>query len=337
MTEVIIFFLTTLILTIFCKKFNLIPNFSGDNHQFFLKQNKVPLIGGVLFLILSIYFFYAKNIILCYSIFFIFTIGFFSDTRIINSPKIRIFLQVLVISITVYMLDIQISSTRINLLDKIIDIKFNGFIFCIFCLMILINGSNFIDGLNGLLLGYLLIILFILLKLDLLDLLQFNKDLKIFLFSSLLIMLIFNFLNFFYLGDSGSYSIGLVLGYLLITIYNLSNSISPFFIILLLWYPCFENLFSILRKNKLKNSPIVADDKHLHQLLYFYIQKKFFKNNLLSNNFSSILVNCYNFILIFTASKNISSTNFQVFLLVVNIFVYLICYKYLFSFRFIKK
>ena len=35
----------------------------------------------------------------------------------------------------------------------------------------------------------------------------------------------------------------------------------------------------------------ISDDKHLHQLLYFYIQKKFFKNNLLSNNFSSILVN----------------------------------------------
>ena len=28
---------------------------------------------------------------------------------------------------------------------------------------------------------------------------------------------------------------------------NLSNLISPFFIVLLLWYPCFENLFSILK------------------------------------------------------------------------------------------
>ena len=337
MTEIIIFFLTTLIFTIFSKKFNLIPNFSGEDHQFFLKENKVPLIGGVLFLILSIYFFYEKNILFCFSIFFIFSIGFFSDTRIINSPKIRIFLQTLIVFLTVYILDIQISSTRISLLDKVINIKLFGIIFCIFCFMILINGSNFIDGLNGLLLGYLLIILFILSKLNLLDLLQFDDDLKIFLFVSLLIMLIFNLLNFFYLGDGGSYSIGLVLGYLLITIYNLSNLISPFFIILLLWYPCFENLFSILRKNKLKNSPIMADNKHLHQLLYFYLQKKFFKNNLLANNLSSILINFYNFILIFTASKNIYSTNFQVFLIVLNIFVYLVCYKYLFSFRFIKK
>lgn len=337
MTEIVIFFLITLIFTIFSKKFNLIPNFSGEDHQFFLKENKVPLIGGVLFSILSIYFFYEKNIIFCCSIFLIFSIGFFSDTRIINSPKIRIFLQTSIVSLTVYMLDIEISSTRINLLDKIIEIRLYGIVFCIFCFMILINGSNFIDGLNGLLLGYLLIILFILTKLNLLDLLQYEDNLKTFLFASLIIMLIFNFFNFFYLGDGGSYSIGLVLGYLLITIYNLSNLISPFFVILLLWYPCFENLFSILRKNKFKNSPIVADDKHLHQLLYFYIQKKFFTNNLFANNLSSILINFYNFILIFTASKNIYSTNFQVFLIVVNIFVYLICYKYLFSFRFIKK
>jgi len=337
MTEIIIFFLISSIFTIFSKKFNLIPNFSGEDHQFFLKENKVPLIGGILFLILSIYFFYEKNIIFCCSVSFIFFIGFFSDTRIINSPKIRIFLQTLIVFLTVYILDIKISSTRINFLDKIIEIRLYGIIFCTFCFMILINGSNFIDGLNGLLLGYLLIILFILSKLNLLDLLQYEDDLKTFLFASLFIMLIFNFLNFFYLGDGGSYSIGLVLGYLLITIYNLSNLISPFFIILLLWYPCFENLFSILRKNKFKNSPIVADDKHLHQLLYFYIQKKISKNNLLANNLSSILINFYNFILIFTASKNIYSTNFQVFLIVLNIFVYLVCYKYLFSFRFIKK
>ena len=38
MTEVIIFFLTALTLTIFFKKFNLIPNFSGEDHQFFLKD-----------------------------------------------------------------------------------------------------------------------------------------------------------------------------------------------------------------------------------------------------------------------------------------------------------
>lgn len=336
MIEIIIFFLITLLVSIVSKKFNLIPNFTGENHQYFLKEKNIPLIGGIIFSFLSIYFFYEKNLIFCYSIFFIFLIGFFSDSRVINSPIIRFLLQTLVVSITVYILDIKVLSTRIDLIDEIIHIKFYGIIFSIFCLMILINGSNFIDGLNGLLLGYLLIVICIILKLSLFDLLQVEEHLKIFLISALLIMLIFNYNNIFYLGDGGSYSIGLFLGYLTITIYNSSIDISPFFIILLLWYPCFENLFSILRKSRFKNSPISADDKHLHQLLYFYIKKKFLKKNLLSNNFSSILINFYNLIIFLTASINIYNTKFQISLILINIFIYLVAYKYLFLFRFRK-
>ena len=144
-------------------------------------------------------------------------------------------------------------------------------------------------------------------------------------------------MNFFYLGDGGSYSIGLVLGFLLISIYNLSGNISPFFIILLLWYPCFENLFSILRKNKFKNSPIIADNKHLHQLLFFFIKEKFIKKNLFSNNISSILINSYNLIIMLVSSINIYSSNFQTFLIVTNVLIYFIVYKYLFIYRFEKK
>ena len=341
MTEILIFFFLVLILTIISKRFKLFPNFVGEKHQLFLNEKKVPLVGGILFLVSSIYFFYEKSLIFCFIIFFIFSIGFLSDTRVINSPKIRIFFQTLIVYAAVYFLDIQISSTRISILDKIIEIRIFGIIFCIFCLMILINGSNFIDGLNGLLLGYFLIILFVLTKLDLINLLLFEKDLLTFLFFSLFILLSFNFLNFFYLGDGGSYSIGLVLGFLLISIYNISNSvsdtISPFFIVLLLWYPCFENLFSIIRKNKLKNSPIIADDKHLHQLLFFYIKKKFLKKNLFSNNCSSILINFYNFIIMLIASTDIYSSNFQAFLITANVVIYTLCYRYLFIYRFKKK
>ena len=268
---------------------------------------------------------------------FIFLIGFLSDSEILSSPKIRIFFQTIIILIAVYFLDIQITSTRIEFLDKIIEIRFFGIIFCIFCLMILINGSNFIDGLNGLLLGYCLIVLFILTKLNLLNLLLFDEQLLLLLFSSLIIMIIFNFLNLFFLGDGGSYSIGFFLGFILISIYNIAENISPFFIILLLWYPCFENLFSILRKNKLKNSPIIADNKHLHQLIFFYVKKKFIKENLLSNNVSSILINLYNLCIMLIGSLNVYSSNFQIFLIFINVLIYFVCYRYLFIFRFKKK
>ena len=90
----------------------------------------------------------------------------------------------------------------------------------------------------------------------------------------LIILLILNIFNKIYLGDSGSYLIGFLFSYYLISIYEQNQIISPFFIILLLWYPCFENLFSILRKQKFKKSAVEPDTKHFHQLLYFFFTKK---------------------------------------------------------------
>ena len=59
--------------------------------------------------------------------------------------------------------------------------------------------------------------------------------------------------NQFFLGDSGAYFLSFFIGFILIEIYNANLKISPYFIILLLWYPCFENLFSIIRKLLRKN------------------------------------------------------------------------------------
>ena len=45
------------------------------------------------------------------------------------------------------------------------------------------------------------------------------------------------------------------------------------FLLYSLWYPCFENLFSIIRKFNFKKSPISPDNKHLHQLLFIFLKK----------------------------------------------------------------
>ena len=62
-----------------------------------------------------------------------------------------------------------------------------------------------------------------------------------------------------FIGDSGSYVLGFIFGYLLIEVYITNQNLSPFYIILLVWYPCFETLFSIIRKFRLNRSPILPD------------------------------------------------------------------------------
>ncbi len=337
MINLLIFIIFVSLIIYLSKRNNFLPNFSGETHQQFLKESNIPLIGGFFIIIILFVVFFKSSNYFCYIALLIFLIGLFSDGKILSSPKTRILLQLIIIFLFVYLLKLEITPTRINFIDKIFENTLISFLFTTFCLMILINGSNFIDGLNGLLIGYFLIILTILFKFSLLNTIEINQSDIIFFISSIIFLLILNYFNFFYLGDSGAYTVGFIMGYLLITIYENANYISPYYVILLLWYPCFENLFSIIRKNKFKNSPINPDNKHLHQLLYFYLKKNFLLGNLIANNLGSIIINSFNTIIFIIASNNYSSTKFQLFLIIFCTTSYLLFYRFLFNFRFLRK
>ena len=86
-------------------------------------------------------------------------------------------------------------------------------------------------------------------------------------------ILILNFLGKITSGDGGAYLISFLWGVNLIHISTNNYHISPFFIVLLLWYPAFENLFSILRKKKKNISVSFADNYHLHHLVFKKLNK----------------------------------------------------------------
>ena len=121
---------------------------------------------------------------------------------------------------------------------------------------------------------------------------QLNLNLNDFyyLLLSLVVIYFFNILSKNYLGDSGSFLLSFVSGCYLITFCNnnlyLLKSVSPIFILLLLWYPAFENFFSILRRLINKAHPSNPDNYHLHQLLFIFIKLNF-KNKIKINNINS--------------------------------------------------
>ena len=88
-------------------------------------------------------------------------------------------------------------------------------------------------------------------------------------YFGIIIILALNYFGLLFLGDNGSYLIGIFLSYILISSFRSFNEISPYYIILI-WYPCFENLFSIIRKKKIGFSPIKADNNHLHQIIFLF-------------------------------------------------------------------
>ena len=289
---------------------------------------KIPLSGGIIFLV-SFFLFNFNLQIISFFLFLMLTIGILSDTNTIASPLKRIFLQIIVVvSFTVFT-KTNVEITNLDYLDIFLENYFFSIFFTSFCFLVLINGSNFVDGINSLLIGYYILVLGILIYIaNLINLnIQYNllTDLVIIFF----IMFLFNLFEKNFLGDSGSYCISFLVGYLCINFAIQNSQVSPFFIVLILWYPAWENLFSILRRIK-KNVTFIEPDKmHLHHVIFLFLKKKILLKQLYLNSLTGLLINIFNLLIFYVGSKFYNETNILVLLILFNILTYLAVYKLL--------
>ena len=329
MINILIFLILIISVNFLIKKYNIIPNFNGNNHQLLVSSNDVPLSGGFYLLIILILTFHT-NLNLIVFLIVIFSIGLAGDKNILISPLKRMILQIITVILFIYHFDLFIETTRVEFMDIILKNFYFKFIFSIFCILILINGSNFIDGLNGLLIGYFLIVIYFMYDMGILEHLNLDgKDYQ-FLFFGIIIILALNYLGLLFLGDNGSYLIGIFLSYILISSFRSFNGIiSPYYIILLIWYPCFENLFSIIRKKKIGFSPIKADNNHLHQIIFLFLKKKLNLKKKYLNPSSSILINTFNLLIIYSASSQPNYTIYQILHIIIAITIYIVVYLFL--------
>ena len=309
---------------------------TGDIHQKFASKSTVPLTGGVFIFLGYLNFLDDKIFSFILFTFIILILGIFSDLKLIKSARNKFLIQILLISFYIIFNDVQINDTRVIFLDNILQNDYINYLFVTFCILIIINGSNFIDGMNTICIGYYLLISLIISYLQLDEIITI-KDISIFyIFTLLLIVFLLNLVNQLYLGDSGSYLLGFSFSIFLISIYNWNQHISPFFIVLLLWYPSYENLFSIIRKNVLKRSPMYPDAKHLHQLIFFYIIKKLNRNVFLANILTAQIINFYNLIIFFIGLNFIHNSIIQILLILFSIGLYTLVYLKFFKFKYQK-
>ena len=325
--NIVLFFsilILILILNYLLIKKKLLLNFRGDKHQKFTSSGNIPLSGGLILIFTSYYYLNILNFIFVILIFFL---GFLADIKKFNSPKLRFIVQILIVLIVVYFSSITVPETKIIFLDQLLEYNIFRIIFSIFCILIVINGCNFIDGVNTSLIGYCLIVSSSLYYLDL-NGIEISKIVDFYnLIPVLLSIFILNFFNKLYLGDGGSYFLGLLFALCLINTYQINNSISPYFIVCLLWYPAFENLFSILRKKNLSRSPLDPDTNHLHQIIFLYLKKNFNIKSIYLNTMTGMIINIYNLMCIVIATQFYSHTKTQILIITVNIIVYLFLYR----------
>ena len=337
-----LFFIFLIFITLFSffkKKKFLIDNVSYSSHKIIGAENKSPVVmGGLYILTVYLFFFYNHSLILIASMICITLLGLMSDKNILTNPNKRLIFQFLILLLLSYFEDLRIEDVKFDMFNLFLSNEYFNLFFTVFCLAILINGSNFLDGLNGLLTGYYLIILISIIilsnfytNIDLID-----YDFVTTLILILFIFFIFNIFGMVYLGDSGTYLISLLIGVYLIKFNYNNNFLSPYYVAVLLWYPAFENFFSLFRRILKKKKTSSPDNLHLHQIIFLFLQnKKIFKKKIL-NPFCSFLILLINLPGLLLAFNFPTKSSILVLVIFLNIFWYLILY-YFFSKNFVFK
>ena len=291
-------------------------NFFLDNVNFSKHKNfttsalRIPFSAGFL---LIIFFFFFNSDFKLFSltlILIIFLSGFLSDIFKNFSPLIRLLIQILTSYLFITFNNISIIDTRLDLIDDLFkNYEYLSILFTIFCIIVI---------------GYYTIIFSIIYYICISHniIIDFNFLIKLILF--LLFLLILNINNKTQLGDGGSYLLAFFTSIYLIQIVNNNSIITPYFIILLLWYPCFENLFSIIRKTYQKKKISAPDNYHLHQLIFLLLKRKKIQN---PNNLSGSIITIYNLCIFLFSVQYLNNTKIILLIISMNILLYVYLYN----------
>jgi UDP-N-acetylmuramyl pentapeptide phosphotransferase/UDP-N-acetylglucosamine-1-phosphate transferase len=328
---ILIFFISFLLIALIyfqSKYLVLIDTPYGQNHKSILNKN-TPLSGGVyLFITITTYIHFVSynkiTILLSLFIFLLLILGIFSDLKSNFSPKLRLFLQFIIVLLFILFTDLKINKTGIFFLDYIIHNNLFNLLFTSLCIIIVINGSNFCDGVNCNVTGYFLAVCLGILFTELEPPTYFPR-----LEIIIIIFFVFYVANLFqkaFLGDNGTYVISAFMSIYVINFINLNHNISPLLALNLLWYPAFENLFTIIRRLVNDKEVQIADRAHLHTLILKKISNK--DNLIFSNSITGIILNVIMFLGIFLSINFYNNAKVLLLVLLMNVILYVVSYYF---------
>jgi len=134
-------------------------------------------------------------------------------------------------------------------------------------LTVLPNAFNTADGANGLVSG---VSFFTLLALS--PFMNMPEWVLSTIELSLILFLLLNLMTGrFFLGDSGAYLCGAMVGFAVIYVSN-TYVISVWYLVTLIFYPLFDLVFAMVRRLLEGRSPMAPDDEHLHNLLFYRVR-----------------------------------------------------------------
>ena len=278
MTIFIILFSTSFLLNLSLMKWGHLLVFKGINSNQIqdIHIGFVSRLGGlVIFLCSGFYLFFN---FLEYQTFILFSFiivlpALMEDLGISIKPLIRLFLILSGSFLIVINFD-QLPQFEFGYLNLIFNNHIFQIIFFTLAMTTVINGQNIIDGTNG---------LSALTSMTIFASLWYTgfiiEDDNLMTISLSVVLLLISFLLFNYpfgkifLGDMGSYFLGLLAAYLTIQTFANNPELPSWSAVIILFYPTLEVVFSYFRKLVFSQSPFLPDNLHLHLKIYYLLSK----------------------------------------------------------------
>jgi UDP-N-acetylmuramyl pentapeptide phosphotransferase/UDP-N-acetylglucosamine-1-phosphate transferase len=196
--------------------------------------------------------------------------GFLEDLTRKVSPYSRLLFSFGAAAVGFVLLDARISDLDLPGDDYLFRYQVFAFGFTLFAVGGFAHATNIIDGVNGLM-GFTAA--FVLGAIAWVA--HQTGDDRVFgaaliVMASTLGFLVWNFpRGILFAGDGGAYFLGFAIAELAVLLVHRNSEVSPWFALLVLWYPVWETLFSMYRRKAIRgHSPADPDGLHLHTLVF---------------------------------------------------------------------
>ena len=234
-----------------------------------------PRVGGIaIFVAIGMSYFLAPmsisepylELILAASL--LFFVGLAEDLGYHMSPRVRMLASLGASLLVIWSLNAWLPHTGIPGLDAYVDHWLIGIPLTLVITAGISNGFNLIDGVNGL--ASLTAIVAAAALSIIAELAGFEAmvHLAMMLAAGIFGFFLWNYpFGLIFLGDAGAYTIGFLLSWFGISILLHSSDVSPWAILLTMYWPVADTLLAIWRRSR-RNADISAPDRlHVHQLV----------------------------------------------------------------------
>jgi len=169
-----------------------------------------------------------------------------------------------------FLLDARISEVQIPGIDALLAFTLVSFVFTLLAVGGIAHAINIIDGINGLSGGvcFLMLASIAAVALQVDDMMIFRAC--VVMGSAVVGFLMLNYpRGLIFAGDAGAYLMGFIVAELAVMLTHRNSEVSPWFPLLLLFYPVWETMFSAYRRKFVRgHSPGAPDALHMHTLVY---------------------------------------------------------------------